>query len=328
MPNVHRPRAGSLQFWPRKKAKRIYSRVRSWLGSKIPSLQGFAGYKAGMTHVVLKDNRPHSLTKGKNIVWPATVIECPPLKILSFKFYQNSGPYGSKLISEVFVSNKLDKSLGKKVNLPKNYDSEIKLKEINFETIDFVRGLFYTQPRLVGFARKKPEIFEIDVGGRDPKSQFDYLKNLVGKELRVVDFFKSQRMVDVHAVTKGKGFQGVVKRMGVTLKSHKSEKGQRRAVLGPEGYGKVKFSAPLAGQLGYQTRTEYNKEIIALGSNGEDVNPSGGFLNYGLIKNDYVLIKGSIPGPSKRMIRFTEPIRGRVTGSNLELKQIILVSKQ
>jgi large subunit ribosomal protein L3 len=61
--------------------------------------------------------------------------------------------------------------------------------------------------------------------------------------------------------------------------------------------------------MGYQQRTEYNKRIIKIGQETEDINPEGGFLHYGLVRNNYVLIKGSIPGPVKRIIRFRPAIR-------------------
>ncbi len=328
MPTVHRPRAGSLQYWPRKRAKRVYARVRSWFGSKTPSLLGFAGYKAGMTHVIVKDNRANSLTKNDNIVWPVTVIECPAIKLLSLKFYKNSGPYGSQVASEIFVANKFDKSLTRKLKLPKNYDADKKLKGLKLEEYNDVRGIFFTQPRLTGAGKKKPEVFEIGVGGAEVKSKVEFLKGLIGKEVRVSDVMKQQKVVDVHSITKGKGFQGVVKRMGVTLKSHKSEKGQRRAVVAPEGYAKVAYTAPMGGQVGNHTRTEYNKELLLIGDKPEKVNPKGGFLHYGLVKNDFILIKGSVPGTTKRLIKFTEPIRGRISASNVDVQDISLRSKQ
>lgn len=327
MPKTHRPRAGSLQFWPRKRARRIYPRVRNWLETKSIILLGFAGYKAGMTDVLLKDIRSHSRSKNEEIVWPVTVIECPPIKLVSIKLYKNT-PYGRKTASQVFVLNKFDKELARKLKLPKNYDAEKKLTELKLENVSDVVGVFHTQPKTTGLPSKKPEVFEIGVGGNDIKHKLDYLKNLIGKEVRVSDVFKPLTNLDIHAVTKGKGLQGVVKRMGVTLKSHKSEKGQRRAVLGPEGYRKVKFSAPSAGQMGYHNRTEYNKELLLIGNDPKQVNPKGGFLHYGLIKNDFILVKGSIAGPAKRLIRLTEPSRGKINAANVEIRKINTESKQ
>ena len=63
------------------------------------------------------------------------------------------------------------------------------------------------------------------------------------------------------------------------------------------------------GQMGYQQRTEFNKRILKISENPEEINPDGGFLHYGLVRGKYALIKGSIPGPTKRLIRIRPAIR-------------------
>ena len=80
MPKAHAPRRGSMQFWPRKRAKRIYSRIRYWPQHKEVKLLGFAGYKVAMSHALFTDNRKTSSTKNEEISCPITIIECPPLK--------------------------------------------------------------------------------------------------------------------------------------------------------------------------------------------------------------------------------------------------------
>src|SRR3989344_1153411 len=109
MPKTRHPRAGSMQFWPRARARYAYARIRNWPASKETKLLGFAGYKAGMTHLLINDNNPHSLTKGTEIFCPATIVECPPLKTASIRFYKNI-KNGSKLVSEKF-SDSLDNEL-------------------------------------------------------------------------------------------------------------------------------------------------------------------------------------------------------------------------
>src|SRR3989344_3644639 len=112
------PRKGSLQIWPRVRAKRMYSRIRNWSikGIKDTKLLGFLGYKAGMTHIIVKDNTSNSLNKGKNLSIPTTIIECPPLKTLSIRFYKNTHD-GLKSICEV-VSPKVDKEVKRKTKIP------------------------------------------------------------------------------------------------------------------------------------------------------------------------------------------------------------------
>src|SRR3989344_905147 len=116
MPKTRQPRAGSMQFWPRVRARYVYARIRNWPKSRETKLLGFAGYKVGMTHVMINDVRPHSLTKGMEISYPTTIVECPPLKTASIRFYKNT-QIGPKLASELFAET-LDKELERKITTP------------------------------------------------------------------------------------------------------------------------------------------------------------------------------------------------------------------
>ena len=85
---MHRPHRGSMQFWPRKRAKRAYARVHSWKEASEKKLLAFLGYKAGMTHILMKDIDPNSHTKNMQLATAVTVIECPPLKAYGVRFYK------------------------------------------------------------------------------------------------------------------------------------------------------------------------------------------------------------------------------------------------
>ncbi len=132
----------------------------------------------------------------------------------------------------------------------------------------------------------------------------------LGDTLTVADIFEGVEYVDVVGTSKGKGFQGVTKRWGVKLLSHRNSK-HRRGIgnLGPKRPGYVRSTVPGSGQMGYHQRTELNKKIMKVGADGKEVNPKGGFLNYGEIRNTYVLVHGSVPGPTKRLIRFRDAAR-------------------
>ena len=65
----------------------------------------------------------------------------------------------------------------------------------------------------------------------------------------------------------------------------------------------------MAGQLGFFKRTEYNKRILKIGEDGKEIVPKSGFVNYGIIKGDYVVLEGSGPGPRKRLIVLKSAIR-------------------
>ncbi|MBI2499278.1 50S ribosomal protein L3 [Candidatus Woesearchaeota archaeon] len=319
MPNIHRPRRGSLQIWPRKRAKRIYARIRNWPKLDGTKLLAFIGYKAGMTHVMAKDLSPNTMYKNQLISVPVTIIECPPLKPLSLRFYKNSHD-GLKLISEVF-SQKMDKDLKRKTDLSKKAGVEPK-------EFDDIKLVVYTQPRLSGLGKKKPEVLEVAISGNDNKQKLDFAKSLLDKEIRLEDVFKDHKLIDVHSVTKGKGYQGPVKRFGVTIRQHKAEKTKRGpASLGSWTPKKVLFSVAHAGQMGYHQRTEYNKQNLLIDSDPKKINPKSGFLHYGLVKNQYIMLKGSIPGPAKRTIILTPATRSK-SQHQLEIKSINLDSKQ
>lgn len=300
-----RPRRGSLAFSPRKRAKDIIPRIRSWPDYKgEPKLLGFSGYKAGMTHVVMIDDRKNSPTYGEEIVLPVTVLECPPMRVAGIRVYKKT-PYGLQIEREVWT-NELDERLSRRLPLPKKVGDVEPLKDVAE-----VRLLTYTQPYLItGVPSKTPDVMEYKVGGSDVESILDYAISKLGKEIRISEVFKEGEFIDVIAITKGKGFQGPVKRWGViTLdaKHARSSKHRRVGTLGPWTPAKVRWTVPQAGQMGFHQRTEYNKRIIKIGSS--DITPEGGFPHYGVVRSDYILISGSVPGPVKRLIRMRDAIR-------------------
>ena len=301
MSKRHAPRRGSMQFWPRKRAKRIYPRTRTWPKVDGTKLIGFAGYKAGMTHIQMRDNSM-SVTKGQIITVPVTIIECPPLKPLSLRFYQQTLD-GLKLISQIPTSMQLNKELSRKLSLQKKQSARIIPDKFDRVTLQV-----YTQPKLISL-KKKPEIFEIEISNASSNE----LNNFLEKEIKISETFKEGQFVDISAVTKGKGFQGPVKRFGVNLRQKKSEKVKRGpASLGPwRGQQHVMYRVAHSGQTGYHTRTEYNKLLLKVSSDVKKINTSAGLQNYGLINTDYILLMGSVAGARKRLIRIREPIRSK-----------------
>ncbi len=293
------PRRGSLQIWPRVRAKRIYPRIKNWPYIDAVKLLGFLGYKVAMAHTILRDNRSTSLTKGQQISIPVTIIECPSLKVASIRFYKNTN-YGKKTISQISSSQQ---------SLPQDFD-DIKL-------------LVHSQPKLTGIGKKKFECFEVAIGGsKDQK--LEYAKKMLGKEIKVSDVFKEGQFLDVHSVSKGKGFQGTVKRFGVKIRQDKSEKVKRGVgTLGPWIPAHVSWRVAQPGKMGYHTRTEYNKWLIKISNNPNEINKNSGFVNYGNIKNEFLLLKGSIPGHNKRPIIITESIKSNRKQEIPEIVQII-----
>jgi len=304
MPKIHKPRAGSLQFWPRKRAAKLLPSVNwSVLEKKYirhKGLLGFICYKAGMARVLARDLTPDSMTKNKQVIIPITILECPPMKLLSVRFYKNK-----QVFTEVLAEN-LDKELKRKIKLPKTPKkiTEIAqiIEEIKTKGIDNVRILVYSIAKLTGI-KKTPDIAEIGLGG-SLEDKLNFIKEHLTKEFNINECFAIGQLVDVRGVTKGHGFTGPVKRFGIGLKSHKAEKGRRRpGSLGPWTPSRVTFRVAMAGQYGFFSRIHYNSKLLAMGTNKFE------FPHYGKIRTNYVALKGSVQGPAKRQVLITMPLR-------------------
>lgn len=300
MPRTRAPRKGSMQVWPRKRAKRQYARIRTWHhGTRKEVLPlGFAGYKAGMTQISIEDNYSNSITKGQNIVIPVTMIECPPIKVAGVSFYTQN-PYGLQQSSSFMLPQ--NKDLERKLPTQKKAQ---KIEDVKLDGVVDVRLLVYTQPEnAVG--KKVPELFELGIGGNDSKAKLEYAKQVLGKEIKVQEVLKEGQQIDVHAVTKGKGYQGPVKRFGIAIRHHKAEKTKRGpGSLGP-WHGRTMERVSHAGQMGYHQRLDLNKQILKIEEQPEKYNVTGGLVRYGVLKNTLLVLRGSVPGPKKRLLTFT-----------------------
>lgn len=339
----HAPRRGSLGLRPRKRASRLVPRIKSWpeVKSEAPLPLAFLAYKAGMTHAFIIDDVPGSMTYGREIFIPVTVLEAPPMIAVAVRAYGYDPNIGLYTLGEAWAQPerlteqyKLDLNrVVPRLRFP-DTDKALKKLEERLEEIYDVRIIAATQPRLVGgLSKKKPDIIEIKIGGgKDLSERFNYAIKILGNEIKISDVFREGQFVDVIAVTRGKGFQGVIKRFGVKElpRWHKHRKGSRS---GPGTRGPATtFSwseVPQPGQMGFHRRTEYNKRIIKIGGNGLEVTPAGGFLHYGVVRSTYVLLAGSVPGTPKRPIVLRHPVRPvwmpeappRITFLSLQSKQ-------
>ncbi len=316
-----RPKKGSRAFYPRKRASRIYPRQNFPEISGEAKPLGFAGYKAGMTHVAMIDNDPNSPTRGMKIVRAVTVVECPPISVFGFRCYKSTHA-GLQVLCDVFAE-KIDKKVSRKTTLGKGKIPKVDVNSLEISKIAKITLLCHTNPSF----KKTPEIFEIGLSG-NPEAQLEYAKNVLGKEININDVFSEGDWIDVTAVTKGHGFQGPVKRFGIKLHGRKMKQMHRHVgVLGARGLGRILPTVPAAGQHGFQTRTELNKRILKIVS-PEEVNPKGGFPHYGLVKTTSVLIDGSVPGSKKRLIRMRVAIRAPEKKVPVEITYISQSSKQ
>jgi large subunit ribosomal protein L3 len=316
MPKINRPRRGSLAFSPRKRAQSPIPKYKAWPEhTGAPALLGFAGYKVGMTHVLMVDDHKDSPTEGKEIMVPVTVIEIPTMKVAAVRAYSQD-TYGKHAFTELWAEP-LDNQLSRRITVPKNYDSTAAKKKladaVAAGTVVELYALAYTQPATMsGVPKKVPDLMEIKVAGGDIAKQYEFALGLLGKEVQLNSVMQVGQYADITAITIGKGTQGPAKRWGVSLRKRKhSVGGKERHVgtLGPWNPHHVRWQVPQSGQMGYQQRTEFNKRILKIGENGAEITPAGGFLNYGVLRNGYVIIKGSVPGPAKRLIRIRPAIR-------------------
>jgi len=320
-----RPRHGSMGFSPRKRAESLVPHFSSWPETADgPRLQSFAGYKAGMTHAVVVDYRKTSTTSGQEVAVPVTIIETPPMRVVAVRVYSR-GTGGLKCLGEVWATN-LDKNLARVFPIPEKKHGAL---PADMAPVEEVRVVTTTQPRLVRTGgRKTPEIMETRIGGGTVDSRVAFAKTLLGKEIKITDFTREGAMVDIAAITAGQGWQGATKRWGIKLLRHKNSKHRRgTGTLGSFNPGYVRPTVPQGGQRGFHQRTEYNKRILKIGEDGKEVTPQGGFLHYGNVRAQYVILHGSIPGPTKRLIRFRDP--ARLVGTVLEEPpQLTYVSTQ
>jgi large subunit ribosomal protein L3 len=315
------PRKGSLQVWPRKRShdliprtnwKPILARLSSHLTKSTitnntstlkTNFLGFIGYKAGMASAYVKDNTADSMTKNKRVIVPVTVIECPPMKILAVRFYKN-GVASKEILNEI-----LEKELKRTIRMPKNkINAKELLDKVKLEDFDDLHVVVYSDVKKTGL-KKTPDIAEIALSG-SKQDKLDFIKANLTKDISVSEVF-SKGLIDIRGITKGKGFEGPIQRFGARLRFHKSEKGVRK--IGSVGAWHpigIRFRVPMAGQMGFHTRMCLNSSIVASKKfDSKDPIATRVFAHYGNVKNDYIILRGSVQGSEKRQLLMTTALR-------------------
>jgi len=329
-----RPRHGSLGFLPRKRASRIRGKVKSFPKddqSKEPHLTAFLAYKAGMTHILRDVDKPGSKAHKKEVVEAVTVIETPPMIVVGIVGYVITA-HGLRALTTVWAEHLNDevkrrfyknwykskkkaftKYVKKYADGQKDIDAEIeKIKQY----CQVVRVLAHTQIRKVKVGQKKAHLMEIQVNGGDVAAKVAFSQGLFEKQVPADAIFAQNEMVDVIGVSKGHGYEGVTTRWGCSRLPRKTHRGLRKvACIGAWHPAKVQWSVPRAGQNGYHHRTEMNKKVYKIGKGSiennattefdltaKNINPVGGFPHYGIVREDYIMLKGCIIGPKKRVV--------------------------
>jgi large subunit ribosomal protein L3 len=307
------PRRGSIAFRPRARAKSLEARVRTWpqLAAEKSSLLGFAGFKAGGIQILTVDDREKTPNFGKQLLNAATVIATPPIRIIGIRAYKHD-LYGQHAIFDVYAKD-LPKELSRKFDA-KSKDDGLSKAESLLDGASNVMAVVAVSPNSIGLAQKVPFVFEVAVSGGNIRSQYDYVRSILGKEIKITDVFQIGQNIDVFGITRGKGIEGPITRFGVKRKQHKSRKSVRAVgTLGPISPAVVMYTVARQGQRGFHQRTEYNKRILVISNTDKDaensINPSGGFKHFGLVRGDYIVVRGSVPGVPKRLVKMRQPIR-------------------
>jgi large subunit ribosomal protein L3e len=356
------PRHGSLGFLPRKRAAKQQGRVKSFpkdVKSKPVALTSFLGYKAGMTTIVRDLDRPGSKMHKREVVEAATVVDTPPMVVVGVVGYVAT-PRGLRSLTTVWAEHLSEevrrrfyknwfKSKKKaftkySAKYAKNADEvERELARIT-KYASVVRVLAHTQVKKTPLAQKKAHLAEIQINGGSIADKVQWAKEHFEKEVTVDSVFEQNEMIDVVAVTKGHGFEGVTHRWGTKKLPRKTHRGLRKvACIGAWHPANVNWTVARAGQNGYHHRTSINHKVYRVGSGADanngatefdrsnkTINPMGGFVRYGLVNNDFVLLKGSIPGTKKRVVTLRKSLYVDTSRKALEkvnLKWIDTASK-
>ncbi|MDE1827622.1 MAG: 50S ribosomal protein L3 [Candidatus Micrarchaeota archaeon] len=320
-------RRGSMEYWPHRRAKKVMPRVRNWPDIAAPSFTGLVAFKAGMTHVGLIDDSEES-SKGTEVIKPVTVLEFPRVFIYGVRFYSRKANQYTGVTKDLYV-----KELASKLGINKTSNTTDKLEEVKKEMshITNVSALAYLDASPLGFGSKRWMRFELDVGGKDNAEKLTFIEQWLGKEVKAKDFLGEGDYLDVKSISKGKGWAGVIKRYGVARLMRKAtQKIRHTGTMGAWHPPKVLYTIPQAGHMGYNYRSEMNKRVLKVGTAAEanQINVKGGYLNYGLVKNDFILLEGSIPGVPKRLVRIRKAIRNKTVAKKPQLTYISTASKQ
>lgn len=362
------PRHGSLAFLPRKRAKRARGKIKSFPkddAAKPCHLTAFAGYKAGMTHIVRDVDKPGSKVHKKEVLEAVTIVETPPIVVVGVVGYVET-PRGLRTLKTVWAEHLNDEVRRRFYknwykSKKKAFTKYPKLKypgegaaegastaaedlDLIKNNCDVVRVIAHTQMRKLKLRQKKAHVMEIQVNGGSVADKVDFASGLFEKTVSIDNVFSKDQMIDAIGITKGKGYEGVVTRWGVSRLPRKTHRGLRKvACIGSWHPARVGYTVPRAGQNGYHHRTQTNLKVYRVGSGADPKNattefdltekqitPLGGFPHYGIVREDFLMLKGAVVGPKKRFVALRQsmfPQTSRNAQEIISLKFIDTASK-
>jgi len=217
-----------------------------------------------------------------------------------------------------------------------------------------IRVLAHSDVTVLPIRQRKAHLMEIQVNGGSIEDKVNFSVGLLEQTVPVSKVFTQDDMIDIIGVTKGKGFEGVTTRWGTSRLPRKTHKGLRKvACIGAWHPSRVKYSVPRAGQNGYHHRTQINKKIYRIAAPEVDeegnlklddkqkhivnrsaatefdlvdkdkgITPMGGFPHYGVVKNDWIMVKGTTVGPVKRVLTLRKTLLTQTSRTALEHIQL------
>jgi large subunit ribosomal protein L3 len=146
MPRTRSPKRGSLSYSPRKRARNPKGKVSYW--PKLdgePTLVGFAGYKAGMTHLFYIEDRRRVPEYGREVKSAATVIDTPPMLVTAVRAYEKTHN-GLQAMSEAWMQNQ-SRDLHRRITFATDPRPDEKFAEIekNIDKVVELRIIAATQ---------------------------------------------------------------------------------------------------------------------------------------------------------------------------------------
>ncbi|KAF3700229.1 60S ribosomal protein L3-like [Channa argus] len=331
-------------------------------------LTAFLGYKAGMTHTLREMHRTGLKQSKREEVEAVTIIDTPPVIVCGIIGYIQT-VRGLRALKTIFAEHLSDeckrrfyknwhKSKKKAFSkYTKKWQDEAGKKQLDKDFAlmkkycSVIRVVVHSQMHLLPIKQKKAHIMEVQLNGGSISDKVDWAKEHLEKAVPISAVFYQDEMIDVIGVTKGHGFKGVISRWHTKKLPRKTHKGLRKvACIGAWHPARVGFTIARAGQKGYHHRTELNKKIYRVGrgvhiqdgkvirnnastnydTSQKSITPLGGFPHYGEVNNDFVMVKGCVVGPKKRVLTLRKSLlvhTSRKSKETIELKFIDTTSK-
>jgi large subunit ribosomal protein L3e len=304
-----------------------------------------------MTHIVRELEKPGSRMHKKEIVEAVTIIECPKMVAVGLVGYIET-PRGLRTLGTIWAQHLSDdvrrrfyrnwckskkkaftKYAKKWADAPKEIERELEKIKKNCTVI---RVLAHSQMRKLGLRQKKAHLIELQVNGGSVEEKVQFATELFEKEISVHSVFQQDEMIDVIGVTQGHGFEGVTHRWGTQRLPRKTHRGLRKvACIGAWHPARVMYTVARAGQNGFFHRTDANKKIYRMGQptstdagkaggstsfdlTAKTITPMGGFPHYGVVDEDFVMLKGTVVGTKKRVITLRKALFAQTSRTALE----------